>query len=74
MTHLKDFEEKLSYPDPIYGMRMENQPAVGTATQLHSQEKGNGQTHNIINRADNQGKRYDKLYQHLSFTTNSNKH
>jgi hypothetical protein len=37
-------------------MNIENRPAVGTATQLHLQEDGNGQnlTHNANNRGDNQ--------------------
>ena len=56
ITKHKDCEDKRSYPNPTYGMTTERQPAVVTATQLHSQEEGNRQTHNSLNRGDDQGR------------------
>ena len=55
-TKHKEFEEKRSYPNLTYGMTTQKKPAIDTATQLHSQEEGNGQTHNAPNRGDDQGR------------------
>ena len=60
----KDCQEKRSYPNPTYGMTTETQPVLGAATQCHSQEEGNEQTHNALNGGDNQGM-IDKLSKHL---------
>ena len=37
-------------------MTTQKMPAMGTATQFHSQEEENGQTHKAPNRADDQGR------------------
>ena len=57
----KGCEEKrsMTYPNPAYGTTTDSKPAAapGTESQMYSQEEGNRrQTHNIINRTDNQRK------------------